>query len=725
MVSFPGFPSPLVIVCSKAYTRNFQSQGFKRRRLCQNRQRARTFTTSPIAAVSEATAVEPLPSNSAWTNTGYTPGFDEHEKSRSLYGWTAIKREIYRQNRLANEHPYNLGFPVFQSPRVAPSMRQTVRRPMAERDLKRSIEDAMSLNDPYQLMCAMLQTRRHPKVLRELTSEQFTKVLHNLSPQHFIKPYEGSRPHFWERLSDQRRTPRLKQKFYRYMFALLSQAHHRRLAGENICLEDYQLLLEAAAAGRSSRTASHIWIAMLEEKHEPSLACYNALFEALCVDDLHKSKEQRNLRLIPTNIARFRISDAPTSGYKFGRGGLRETVTYWFNHMCNQGIHPNAETYGWLMVALAREQDLKEVYRLIRGTWDIDLEDLPNSEERYPSTKPLIDPYCNPTPSTLKHLMHAMCVNNSLPEAMRAVERMSKAFSLAITDETWEVLIEWTAIHSINRTSKRIENWQGQGIGQVKNIMLRETWNVIRQEPFNVNASLQMLNHFCSNAARRGNLTEVLGYVRQGVKIYRARLKAYMKALETQAQSLLHEPTTFKSPSTITPSRFQLHHTTLSARLLEHQAFDLLRRWFVLIVRNPHFMRQYKAVQIVEWHRIALPTTIQELWHFRPLGLHYEPCGNLVEFEEKESTLREWEDLQMALERVTPETDAKVGEVVERVKMKLEACQRRGIDEFVEEVLGPEVVVRESAVSKTEVQTEEPANTAASSEPSWSMPVLA
>ena len=569
--------------------------------------------------------------------------------------------------------------------------------------------------DPHQLLSAMLKASTGPESMPHMASSRFRSMLCRLGPEHFIEPYQQSVAPNAEADLKRWKTSHTISMFRHYVKALLTLVGRRRASGCEVSLEEYRMLLSAAAAARSHDIASHIWIAMLEDRIEPDLACYNLLFEALCHASTHSRPERVRLRLIPLHIIQHRRPSSSHSSHLYGTNGVCETVVYWYNHMCNRDVSPDADTYGFVMVALGRFKSMEDVKRLVRGTWDIDLDNISRNRPQTPeSFKLSIDPSCTPKPSTLRHLMHVMCANNQLPEAIAAVEYMAELYSIRIPIEAWEELVVWTGALSAHRTSGQISSWKGYGIAQVKKSTMREVWKTISAEPYNVKPTMRILDALCSNASRRMALTELLEYVRDGVRIYQHQLRNYLEALHNQAEGILLTNTRGKTINRLSefPSQHQLHHAVKVAEAKERVSFSKIRRWFVLLLHGNRFMGNKTADNIVCWDRQIVPDLVQELWHFRPIGIQYSPQqlddrGKAqgkggIQFEAESSDLAEWGQLQGLLDFLPRGTNAQLPSI-SAMRRKLDACKQRGIDSFITEILGAEQAkeAQENAVQQS------------------------
>lgn len=649
-------------------------------------------------------------SGNFWAAARYPPKVKEHNEAHTYpskpgvgLGWPSIYQRIDRFEISRKRRPFKLGFPVFDDGNLIPT---NERHPSSEcashETLWHTINRNIDGQDPYRLLFSMLDAASEPGVLPDMAPTKFRAIFRRLSPKHFIEPYQQLVLPKAQGDLDERSTPKVISMFHNYVDALLTLVGRRHASGCKVSLEEYRLLLGAAAAARSQPIASHIWIAMLEDKVEPDLASYNLLFEALCYASTHAHGERVRLRLIKTNSVRYRRPSSSDSSYKFGIGGVHETVIYWYNHMCNRGLSPDADTYGFVMVALGRVRFVKDIKRLVRGTWDIDLDNIPRTKVQSPKGFQIsIDPSCTPKPSTLRHLMHVMCINNQLTEAMRAIEYMAELYSIRIPAEALEELVLWTGALSAHRTNRQMSDWKGYGVGQVKKSTMREVWKTIHEEPYNVKPTMRVLDALCSNASRRMALTELLKYVRDGVRIYRHQLREYLEALHRQAEGILliaaqGEPS--HRPSEI-PSRYQLHHEVQVARAKECVSFGMIRRWFRLLLRGERFMGHMTADRIVDWDRQVIPDLVQELWHFRSAGVHYSPQQfyspgeahgrGEIQFKEGVSDLAEWGQLQHGLDLLPLVINAQLPSVSE-MERHLDACKRRGIDTFITEILGAE-----------------------------------
>ena len=712
------------LLCSQALqkkdSRSTLARVVKRRLFTSSTQRTSWtdfFSEAPISQEDDLTQSMP---------TGRPVDIPQRVIKEETPGWPSLEVYISHFDRSMSKRPYELGFRVF--PAKDPVQQRKIEQHSRDA-FQREFDKALDSNDPYHLLFWMLDAAvNNPSFLSDMDGQVFGSALRRLDPQYFIQPYQHVIPRNSPKFSNHRKSPHIISMFRQYTNAVLKLVHCRRASGCKIGLEEYRFLLKAAASARLSDSASHIWVAMLEDNVAPDISCYHALFKAVCFDGTHRHSEQVKVRLLPINSVLYRRHYTSHTGYKFGRGGIRDVIVYWYNHMCNRGLSPTAETYSLVMLALGRERKMDEVKRLVRGAWEIDLDEILDPREQTNTlsqarARPLIDPLCNPDPSTIRNLMLVLCSNNQIPEALKAVEHMANLYSMPVDAETWEELLGWSSTLFAPRTNRQIVDWKGYGIGQMDKAAIREVWATIQGEPYKAKPTLRMLDTMCSNAARRDSLKEILEYIRAGLLIYRDRLRRYLNLLQDLSRVVLRDNGKANARRSPKKSQYQLHHEVQVARAAEYEAFSTIQRWFVLVLQRNRWMGHGTKDSLVDWDRQVVPDLIQELWHFRPQELHYRPWqGELktrtednsrgcIQFKAGESTLHEWHGLQRLLDALPAALDVEPGGfqtgILGYIKRNHDACRAAGIEDFIVQVLGPEhtqnPMIQDSEVHNTEV----------------------
>ncbi|KAL9627257.1 MAG: hypothetical protein Q9164_007657, partial [Protoblastenia rupestris] len=199
----------------------------------------------------------------------------------SLHQWTAGFDESRKRR------PERLGFSVSHARNtIAADDAHHSGRCLDEATLESAVDTAIHEKDPYKLLSAMLDASRSA-FLVNMSPEKFRSTLRLLGPKHFINPYQQAIATKNKEFTPTRPFPYVTIMFRRYVESLLKLVSCRRASGCEVGLEEYKVLLMAAASARRQDVASHVWIAMLEDNIEPDLATYNCLFESLCYASTH------------------------------------------------------------------------------------------------------------------------------------------------------------------------------------------------------------------------------------------------------------------------------------------------------------------------------------------------------------------------------------------------------------------------------------------------------
>ena len=496
-----------------------------------------------------------------------------------------------------------------------------------------TVLSALQEEDPYRLLYAFVQACKDPMYIGSIPPTTFIEILRFLDPEYFVEPYKDVYRDLLEssiRCLDDG-TPQVQDIFAQYVATMLDICERRRACGRKLEIQEYRMMLNAARSVGDGNTVVAIWDDMATNNIQPDTICYNHYTEARCWNKAYHPDEREKLRVIPYYLVRREQQNNSRWGYKVGLRGLKSLVTETFSRMVGHGLMADAKTYSLLMTAMSKEGDLEGVKSILKGVWDVDVEDILGHEDRPIKAAELSrDSPLYPTSDFLFILAHIFGSNNELPAALRIVDHVSRKYSIPIDLRAWSQMFEWSFVLA-SRRSKNDPEASGSRLGQLPKDSVEQIWNIMVAEPYNVCPTVPMINRYVHNLWRRAKLVEMLRQMRVGISQHREQKELYHQ----QRKHLLNFEQAAVSQSsiaTLTGREHAIRHDVELFRLQEYRNFIMVSNWLRLLL--------CVRVKNIEWERRQLPKAIREFWHYRMRqGIKYHTSTGTIHLNSESSQM--------------------------------------------------------------------------------------
>ncbi|KAL9639599.1 MAG: hypothetical protein Q9164_000833 [Protoblastenia rupestris] len=488
------------------------------------------------------------------------------------------------------------------------------------REAHRRISQALEGSDTQNLLQVVWEATQDEAVIVSIPSTTFVEILRQLDPYEDFLPlrhgYKERIPKHYNmlRLYNRRWSKELQRRRTMYW-----EVFCRRLqAGRDLSLKEYKQLLKCARGTWDGGAALSIMKDMTIMHIRPDLACYNFYFEARCWSDAWSPEARQLLRVIPyTQQKREQISKLFTqSGYtidlhKTGQHGLKAEVTSMFTQMIEGGTVADANGYGHLITALAREGDMQGVKAVLYRAWDVNVDKIEGDQDiKTPSRLHQSSPLY-PDKDLLFVIAHAFSTNNDVSTALKVVDHFSRKFSIPITQDVCTELLQWT--YALSTPRYKMRKVDGAQLGQLPRQTVEHLWNVLISEPYCCEPTLPMYDVLIRSFRRRDQLWPMLRYILAAYEVHAHDTQQYYKnflnassvqtressvGLEADSQGILHESTlTYEKPLV---------------------SFVLIHEWFRMLLTGQRFLSKENRAPV--WERQFLPDVIDLFWRYKDSG---------------------------------------------------------------------------------------------------------
>jgi hypothetical protein len=479
--------------------------------------------------------------------------------------------------------------------------------------------------------------------LNSIPPATFSELLRCLDPKHFVGRYQELHREISPRLAQQlgilgaidlqRGYYKFCTLFLEHVKGILDARHYEYPA----TLSDYKYLLKCARATGNRDLAEYIWHTMTAQRMDgkgtdvlsPDAECYNCYLSIKCWHDSTNPLLRFRLRIIPDNFAPRGWNKLPydLKGHSVGgESGIRAQVTLLFRQMVEAGISGNEETFCLMMVSMAREGDMSAVASILRRVWNIDVEQLLNSNDsKLPpakSYKP--DSPFHPTDILLYTIAHAFGVNNQIPIALRLVDYISGQYAVPIPTNVWNELLRWTFVLSTEPQTRKRNNEPvdtGKEIGQLPPEAVTSLWDTMVSKPYNVKPTMEMYNRLITNLYYRQKYREMQIRMEEARRL----LKEAVRKL-SHMQAIFYATTRYPSPVHLAERRMR---DLLLARLRVRRNRKYAERWVRLLIKHGSQSLKYTD----GWSDQNLPNIIKDWSLFLPEMLHYPIRSGEVSFK--------------------------------------------------------------------------------------------
>jgi hypothetical protein len=368
-----------------------------------------------------------------------------------------------------------------------------------------------------------------------ISEATFTKILHVLEPRNNVDKLSQAYVMIGEHMAKQMGLIPVNKLMAEYTLLLQEIVALRRQSGHPLSRDQYFILLRSAQDLGDSRLAIRVLGELLEDGIEPDVETYNMYLGSFIWAGWNNSTARHRERVINVNM-RARDSkrmDIPFANYHIGSpGGIKEKAMEVLTVMLDRGLEANEKTYCSIITAAAREGEIDTVQSILRRGWDIDAQkimELAPGHADLPRAQALPeDSQLYPTSKLLWTLAHAFCINNNIPKALRLVDYVSREYDLAIPEDTWSVLLEWTFVLARPRHGTAARD--DRKTGKLPQKSVQTLFNTMTAAPYFVEPSMEMYNNIIVSMYLREWPTKMFEIME-----YAASLKAESKHTRDRA----------------------------------------------------------------------------------------------------------------------------------------------------------------------------------------------
>ncbi|KAJ5411536.1 uncharacterized protein N7487_005895 [Penicillium crustosum] len=499
---------------------------------------------------------------------------------------------------------------------------------------------------PNQVREAMANPRS-AELVGSLAPTVFIEALHLLSPAHFVIPYRDLHHtlHWWVVLTLGLKT--LEAVFDKFTRDLLTIIQYRTVAGHPPQLAEYTHLFDCAQAMGNGPLITALWDGMHANNVTPDAVCYNHYMSALVWNHCYIGKEEYNTRITPHSYRKRRMID-PNPGYRgyaTGWNSVKGTVLDIFSQMSQDGFPGDVQTYINVLLASARVGDMKAIKNTLKTVWNVDVDAI--LAEGDDSKLPPVTPYDTwsglyPTEQLLFAVAHAFGTNNDIYAAMRTVDFMASSYNITISGKVWSELFQRT--FALSKVHKRTQAEDGRK-GQVARELVRDMFQILTTEPYNVPATVQMYRYMTQTNRMDGNLEACKTDMRKAYEILSQTRSKRKEARDTVMQCMQPVLHSMRAPPMDNgkQSRHPIHYqrwkgmkpdlSLLQCPLLAEaiNTYDLLRlevfQQIYQIQRMAHSVittDKWSDISLKAWELQERPKLLEEWKDFLPERIRYE-----------------------------------------------------------------------------------------------------
>jgi hypothetical protein len=505
-----------------------------------------------------------------------------------------------------------------------------------------------------------------------ISEETFTDILHVLEPRNNIEKLSQTYTMISEHMAKQMGLIPVNKLMMEYSLLLQEIVAQRRQSGHPLVRDQYSILLRSAQDLGDSRLATKLLGQLLEDGIAPDVDMYNTYLGSFLWAGWNNSTARHRERVINVNmLARDKKRrDMPFANYHIGSpGGIKEKAMEVLTAVLDRGLDANEKTYCSIITAAAREGEMDTVQSILRTAWNIDVQkimELAPGHADLPRAKVLPkDSQQYPTAKLLWTLAHAFCINNDIPKALRLVDYVSREYDLAITEETWSVLLEWTFVMARPRHGTTARD--DRKTGQLPQASVQTLFNTMTKAPYFVEPSMEMYNHVVVSMYLREWTTKMLEIMEHAVSlkvesknVRDAAWRHFRWFLTQQEQGKRYLP-----PPTVVRRQYE------TAKVVDSRNRLWMKRWLRLFLASiEDWHRRHKEGRTyANFHAFTFGTVPRMLLDWREYAgarVEYDlPTGVLeIELQSEEEKLRKAvfrEDIWYAREEAVAKTGLLVG----------------------------------------------------------------
>lgn len=597
-------------------------------------------------------------------------------------------------------------------------------QPLPDLDYETWLPIAIEENDQDKVARCMYAARDRVdfEFIRSISEAVFTDILNVLSPRRNVRELSNAYMEISEHMAKQIGVMQVDRLMLDHGKVLHQVAVMRSRSGHRLTDAQYLILLKSAVDLGSSALTKWLWRDMQVDGVLPDLDMYNAYLASFIWAGHNNSTARHRERVINFNMTqrKGKRKDMPFQNYHIGvPGGIREKSMEILNAMLKDGISASEETYCSLITAAAREGEMDTVQSILRTVWDIDVKHvmrLNSGDAAVPKPKALPrDSKQYPTTKLLWTIAHAWGINNKIPTALRLVDYVSREYDVAIDENVWAVLFEWTFVLASRRTGTNARD-DDRRIGQLPKVAVESLFDTMTRAPYFVKPTMGMYNRLIKSLSVRGMADAVSFRMAQGNALHETAKIARREGWSLLKQCLLYQ------------ERGQEHSSPEVARRQWENALVVcarnrlwMKRWVRLFLKSlTTWQRRRTGHENIRTHDFTLNHVSRLLldWH-KYAGAHvkYElPTGILeIQLQSEEDMLRValwrervWRDRAATMEKtnllagdglLVPPADATTGKGksmrdAATTTNRLRRARRAGVVTEEDETLGAPLIRR-------------------------------
>lgn len=481
-----------------------------------------------------------------------------------------------------------------------------------------------------------------------ISEATFTKILHVLEPRNNVDKLSQAYVLIGEHMAKQMGLIPVNKLMMEYTLLLQEIVALRRQSGHPLSRDQYSILLRSAQDLGDSRLATKALGEMLEDGIEPDVETYNTYLGSFIWAGWNNSTARHRERVINVNmLARdSKRMDMPFANYHIGSpGGIKEKAMEVLTVMLDRGLEANEKTYCSIITAAAREGEIDTVQSILHRAWNIDAQkimELTPGHADLPKAKALPeDSQLYPTAKLLWTLAHAFCINNNIPKALRLVDYVSREYDLAIPEDTWSVLLEWTFVLARPRHGTTARD--GRKTGQLPQKSVQTLFDTMTAAPYFVKPSMEMYNNIIVSMYLREWPSKMLEIME-----YAASLKAESRYTRDRAwRHFTWFITQQERGQRYLPPPAVVRRQYETAKVVDSRNTLWMKRWVRLILASMEDVhRRHKEGRTYsEFHAFTFGTVPRMLLNWREFAgarVEYDlPTGVLeIELQDEERKLQ-------------------------------------------------------------------------------------
>lgn len=625
------------IICPKTTSRRVESWQIQR---YIHRSSTRASTGSHLEHKRHQATSEPISYLAARSSTPQSAEKSESDKSvlehgnPVLYGrskFTHRKREKLPKDSL--KHIENI-VPGIQDYTLQATPQQKVLENLSEPG--RALLDAIRTGTPRTVLRTLIryilsvEREEFAFFLKGIPSTTFSEILRYLDPDHFVGAYQELHRHIATQASVEQLSLPVHEfeTYYKFADLFLSEISlliRARSHQTPLTVEDYSYLLKCARATGNLREANSVWSALnssIDGKIKPDVECFNNYIGAKVWSEKPKPYYFQRDYLYTCAPRSWGVPQTYLGASRYGENGIKGQVVELFHQMVSAGFTGNEMTFCYMMMAFAKETDMKSIDSIFQRVWGIDVGALLSTQnyerpaKKYATTSPFY-----PTNQLLYTIAHAYAINNQVPAALRLIDYVSRQYSIDISADVWEELLTWTYRLSFpqetwNRTFLDIDDGtvapNELNRPTLPSTAVENLWKTMTSKPYNVKPTIKLIHTPIKRLIQDKRFTKALALMQQGRAILRREVYA-LGYLLGEVRSLTSRNPRDPALKSMT-EKLHIGHIKLRKNRI------LIREWvhriLTIKVEFPH-------LAVHEWYTEELPNIVKSFNLFLPYKIFY------------------------------------------------------------------------------------------------------